>query len=456
MNVLVVEDNPESRYLLETLLPASGYAVQSAGDGVEVLERLAATPIDLIISDILMPRMDGFELCRTVKDDERYRHVPFVFYTATYTDPKDEVFALSLGASRFIVKPMEPEAFVALLSTVLAQGAAHVLPSPPPVARDEPSYYRAYNARLIHKLEDKMAALERSEARYRDLIENANDLIYAHDLLGHITSLSRTAVELLGYAPEEACGMTLGDLLAARPAAALARLLAENARGQVAKGEIEVRTKDGRWLHLEIRSRPIYEHGTVTGAQGIARDVTERKRHEARIHHLAYYDGVTGLPNRALFLDRLGQALLQQRRHRKLVAVALLGLDRFKTINDTLGHRAGDEVLREVAVRVRGQLRSEDTLARLGGDEFLRARSPRRRRCRGHRPGHPGPRTPAQARGDRGRGRDRGAGRVPEGPRLRRDPGLLVQPPPASRRRNRAAGESAGDRQLSGPPERAP
>ncbi len=371
MNVLVVEDHPESRYFLEQLLPANGYAVQSAGDGVEALERLASASIDLIISDILMPRMDGFALCRAVKGDARYRHIPFVFYTATYTDPRDEVFALSLGASRFIVKPMDPEGFIAVLREVLAAGAAHALPCAPPLERDEPSYYKAYNARLIQKLEEKMTELERSEARYRDLVENANDLIYTHDRAGRITSLNRVAVELLGYGTAEASGAVLADLVAARPAEALRRLLAENARGQPASGEIEVRTRDGRWLHLEIRSRPIVERGDITGGQGIARDVTERKRHEARIHHLAYYDAVTGLPNRALFLDRLGQVLLQQRRHRKRVAVALLGLDRFMAMNDTVGHSLGDEVLREVAARVRGQLRGEDTLARLGGDEFL-------------------------------------------------------------------------------------
>ncbi len=371
MNVLVVEDNPESRYLLETLLPANGYSVLSAGDGVEALDRLSATPVDLIISDILMPRMDGFELCRAVKADQRYRHIPFVFYTATYTDSKDEAFALSLGASRFIVKPMDPEGFVALLREVLAAGSARALDCPRPVQQDEPSYYKAYNARLIRKLEDKMLQLERSQARYRDLVENANDLIYTHDLAGRITSLNRAAVELLGYGPTEACGVALGELVAARPAEALAGLLADNARGQAAASELEVRTKDGRWLNLEIRSRPIHDQGNITGGQGIARDVTERKRHEARIHHLAYYDAVTGLPNRALFLDRLGQALLQQRRHHALVAVALLDLDRFKAINDTLGHSLGDEILQEVAGRCRSQLRGEDTLARLGGDEFL-------------------------------------------------------------------------------------
>ncbi len=151
----------------------------------------------------------------------------------------------------------------------------------------------------------------------------------------------------------------------------MSELLARTASGQPAECEIEVLAQDGRWVSLEIRARPVREGERITGLQAIARDVGERKRHEARIHHLAYYDTVTGLPNRALFTDRLGQVLLHARRSQRLAAVAFLDLDRFKTINDTLGHSLGDDLLRDVASRVRGQLRGEDTLARLGGDEFL-------------------------------------------------------------------------------------
>jgi diguanylate cyclase (GGDEF)-like protein/PAS domain S-box-containing protein len=378
MKILIVDDNATNRYLLETLLSASGYEVQTASDGIEALERLSACPCDLIVSDILMPRMDGFQLCREVKCNERLRAIPFIFYTATYTDPKDESFAMSLGAARFIVKPQEPEVFIALMREALAARASGALISTPPPEQDQRGYYKEYNERLIRKLEDKVLQLERahdslarSEHRYRELIENANDIIYTHDLAGRISSFNRAAEVLTGYGTLEASGAAFSELLSPHPPALLQQILDENASGQPFGCELEIFTKDQRRVTLEIRSRPIWESGRVIGVQGIARDVTERKRHEERIRHLAYYDTVTGLPNRALILDRLGQVLLQACRQEQLAAVAFIDLDRFKTINDSLGHTAGDQLLCEVAGRVRSQLRGVDTLARLGGDEFL-------------------------------------------------------------------------------------
>src|SRR5262245_42100037 len=105
--ILIVDDQERDLYLLKTLLGAHGYQVVEAVNGAEALRFATANPPDVIISDILMPVMDGFSLCREWKKDEELRDIPFVFYTATYTDPKDEEFALSLGAARFIVKPVE-------------------------------------------------------------------------------------------------------------------------------------------------------------------------------------------------------------------------------------------------------------------------------------------------------------------------------------------------------------
>jgi len=99
MKILIVDDNEEDRYMLEVLLRGQGYKVVSAADGVEALEKASQDGFDMIISDIMMPRMDGFQLCHKVKTNEKLKNIAFVFYTATYTDPKDEEFALSLGKS---------------------------------------------------------------------------------------------------------------------------------------------------------------------------------------------------------------------------------------------------------------------------------------------------------------------------------------------------------------------
>ena len=158
--ILIVEDQEQNLYLLKTLLGGHGYQVMEATNGVEALSLARATPPDVIISDILMPVMDGFSLCQEWQKDERLRNIPFVFYTATYTDPKDEELALSLGAARFIVKPVETEEFISILEQVLEEVELGVLNLPRDSLQEEKTYYRMYNEALIRKLEDKMLELE--------------------------------------------------------------------------------------------------------------------------------------------------------------------------------------------------------------------------------------------------------------------------------------------------------
>jgi len=170
MNILSVDDKAENLYMLEALLRGYGHIVDSASDGQAALLLAGRNGYDLIISDILMPRMDGFQLCRELKKDERLRHIPFIFYTATYTDPRDAAFALGLGADRFLVKPVEPEIFIKTVEEVLAQkGQGAIREAAEEVAEDEAIYLKEYNARLIAKLEKKMLDLE---AANRALIED--------------------------------------------------------------------------------------------------------------------------------------------------------------------------------------------------------------------------------------------------------------------------------------------
>jgi signal transduction histidine kinase len=170
MKILSVDDNSDNVYMLEALLRGYGHEVNSASDGYHALRLTASGSYDLIISDILMPRMDGFQFCRELKKDARLRHIPFIFYTATYTDPKDAIFALSLGADRFLVKPLEPEAFIRAIDEVVAE-KTHIQPPAHSEAHleDEAIYLKEYNARLITKLEKKMLDLE---AANRALIDD--------------------------------------------------------------------------------------------------------------------------------------------------------------------------------------------------------------------------------------------------------------------------------------------
>lgn len=164
--VLIVDDNEENLYMLRALLQGHGYQVVEARNGEEALAKARSSPPTLAISDILMPVMDGFTLCREWKKDEVLKEKPFIFYTATYTDPKDEEFALSLGAERFIIKPADPEEFMRSIEEVIEaaeEGKIELRRLPP---QDEACVLKRYNQRLIQKLEKKMQDLQR-EAELR-------------------------------------------------------------------------------------------------------------------------------------------------------------------------------------------------------------------------------------------------------------------------------------------------
>lgn len=160
--VLIVDDNEQDLYLMQTMLKRQGYDVMTAGNGVEALDLARRDAPGIIISDILMPVMDGFTLCREWRKDERLQRIPFVFYTATYTDPRDEEFALSLGAARFVVKPMDMKALAALLREVIKERETGRSLAPVPSIPEETDYYKLYSQSLVRKMEDKMLALEKS------------------------------------------------------------------------------------------------------------------------------------------------------------------------------------------------------------------------------------------------------------------------------------------------------
>lgn len=162
--VLIVDDRDDNRYLLQAILQGNGFQPVEARNGAEALEKARQEPPDLVISDILMPVMDGFALCREWKADERLRAIPFIFYTATYTDERDREFARALGADRFIVKPMDPEVFTAIVRETVGQVRAS-RPSPPAspeVVMDHQEYLQQYNEALVHKLEAKVEQLEQA------------------------------------------------------------------------------------------------------------------------------------------------------------------------------------------------------------------------------------------------------------------------------------------------------
>lgn len=185
--VLIVDDKYENAYLLEKLFQSVNYQTSLASNGMEALNLALIDPPDLIISDILMPVMDGFTFCTTCKQNPVLRNVPFVFYTATYTTTKDETFALSIGADKFIVKPMDPDKFLDVINTVLSDFSNKLITGAAPVVKQDSVYLKQYNEVLIRKLEDKMIQAEQNEIQLRkytkQLEDEYNKTLQAQDAL---------------------------------------------------------------------------------------------------------------------------------------------------------------------------------------------------------------------------------------------------------------------------------
>ncbi|MEA2336767.1 MAG: hypothetical protein QOE82_774 [Thermoanaerobaculia bacterium] len=215
-------------------------------------------------------------------------------------------------------------------------------------------------------------ALRESEARYRLMAENSTDMISRTSNRGIVLYASDASRRLLGYEPSELVGRSFYDFifeLDREEVRYLSSLIHEAGPTTFA---YRVEKKDGTLVWFETTSRSVRDAltGEIREIVGVSRDVTERKRVEEQIEYQAYHDALTGLPNRRLFRDRLTVALAHARRLKNPLAVMFLDLDRFKVVNDTLGHSTGDELLKAIAARLQASLREEDSIARMGGDEF--------------------------------------------------------------------------------------
>jgi diguanylate cyclase (GGDEF)-like protein/PAS domain S-box-containing protein len=230
----------------------------------------------------------------------------------------------------------------------------------------------------IERARSEEAAAE-SEERYRDLFENANEPIATVTMDECITEVNRAFERVLGYSREELIGTNLAIYVTSDALQtsneATARKLSGDAAGTTF--EQEFISKRGDSVILEVSSRVIEENGRPIGVQGICRDVTARKQAERELRrlsdlnrHQALHDDLTGLPNRAYFGQKVEHAITAAEGDGSQLAVLLMDLDRFKEINDTLGHRYGDLLLMELARRLESVIRSGDIVARLGGDEF--------------------------------------------------------------------------------------
>ena len=230
---------------------------------------------------------------------------------------------------------------------------------------------------VMTDLTDRKAAagaLRASESGLRDIAEAAGEFVWENDCAGRFTYLSPTVTNVLGYQASELTGRTAAEFMPPGEVDRVRAWLNENMSADGLFKGLEHRfiARSGEVLWLQINGIATWDaEGRRTGHRGTCRDITQVKRSEARISYLATRDPLTELPNRLLFNDRLEQGVISARRAGDALGVLFIDLDRFKNINDSLGHHVGDQLLKEVAQRMAACIRSGDTLARLGGDEFV-------------------------------------------------------------------------------------
>jgi len=296
--ILIADDNDVNLYYLQSLLSAAGYEVVSAKNGAEALESALANPPDLILSDILMPVMDGFALCQRWRGEKRLARIPFAFYTATYTDPRDKELGLRIGADEFLMKPVEPDALLETIRDLLRRKETGELPDRPRVGRETDVILREYNAALVRKLEDKLVELEvanqkltNAEAFSRAVLDNSPLPIVVLDPEGRVLLTNPAFSATFGYSAEEATGKVCSNLIDP-PEKDSETALAGARPSADAPPSSKRRRKDGVLIEVEVFQAPIKLHGEVKGLLAIYRDITEQRKIEEQLRQAQKLEAV--------------------------------------------------------------------------------------------------------------------------------------------------------------------
>lgn len=351
---LLVDDEESVRTFLREALERSGLRVCEAENGAQALEQFAVCRPDIVILDVIMPGMDGFTACAKLRGAVGGSRVPILVMTGL-DDAASIAGAYEHGATDFITKPIHP--------TILNHRVRYML-------------------RGSHTLD----ALIRSETRLglAQRIAKIGNWEWRHDT-GEFTASSELC-RLMGVRPGDFGGTLEAFLQIVHPedrdrvSEALHSILTERKPCDI---DHRLVLPNGADFTVNLQAEAVFDDQLkAVSIVGTAQDISERKRSEREIHRLAYFDSLTGLPNRMLFKDRVTQALSHARRYRTTLATLFMDLDRFKVINDTLGHHIGDMLLKSVADRLAESVRHSDSvgrsveqemaheLARLGGDEF--------------------------------------------------------------------------------------
>lgn len=380
VRILIVDDVPTNRAVIKSLLAQPAYQFTEASDGEQALECIAATRFDLVILDVLMPGMNGLEVLRTIREEHSETELPVLMLTVK-DDIDDVVAALKLGANDYVTRPIDYAILAARINNHISFKRAQDTIRESQAALEQRIAERTYellqaNNALRAEVNERRQAEEKArriQERYRNLYDDTPSMFFTLNRAGTVLSANRYGAQQLGYAVEELVGMESVELFNCGDQPSIL--------GQIEKcfstpetpqrWEGCQRSKDGSPIWVRITARTIDQDDNAEQALlMVCEDITEAHNLSEELCHQASHDSLTGLVNRAEFELRLQNILELAREQKSSHALCYMDLDQFKIINDTCGHVAGDELLRQLGDLLQRCVRQQDTVARLGGDEF--------------------------------------------------------------------------------------
>lgn len=369
--ILIVDDVPTNITVLTEIL-MSDYKMVCATNGADALKLAVSSVPDLILLDIMMPEMDGYEVCRQLKSDDRTQNIPVIFLTAK-REEDDEVKGLELGAVDYISKPfssvilkhkvrihMELKLHRDNLEDIIRERTIEISKS-----------HHKLHQEITERIQVQKALIEQ-RAYFLQLFQNSPQAIMIVEPDGKVVEVNKGFETIFGYAVTEIKGQYCKNLIVPEDMAAEDETFHQNIlSGKIINKETFRLHKNGDLIPVAFLGYPAIVKDRIEGLFILYKDISERKRFEAQMLHQSFHDSLTGIPNRALLMERIGRSLERAKRRKEYqFAVLMIDLDNFKSINDSIGHLAGDKFLIQFSNQIKQCIRSTDTIARMGGDEF--------------------------------------------------------------------------------------
>jgi diguanylate cyclase (GGDEF)-like protein/PAS domain S-box-containing protein len=383
IEILIVDDNANNLKLLQTLLSDYGYKVRLATSGNMAINSCLSSPPAMVLLDINMPGIDGFETCETIKKQEEMDNVPIIFLSAL-KEEFDIVRGFTAGGVDFITKPFKTEILKVRIETHLTisqlqNNLKNINENLEQRIDKRTEELNKTNESLQQEIESRKETqrnLAISEERLKYALMASNEGTFDWDIETDTLIRNNTYFTMLGYDIGEIPDTTKAMISMIHPEdkentlESIDNLLNKNIDELTSKFRLKKKNGEYCWILSKSLVVDRDRNGKPKRIVGTQADITNEKHYEEHLKQLASYDTLTNLPNRKYFTDILNNAISRSKRKNLTHAVLFMDLDRFKTINDSLGHSAGDSLLKSFADRLNEVLRDSDVVARLGGDEF--------------------------------------------------------------------------------------